>query len=83
MKSLRIVVVDGILEAERSFSCFHTVIRREETHLEVIAIDGAFVGEAKLKYTWAKYTYPEFMYSPQLFALSFVGTFNLVDFNDI
>ena len=83
MENLLVIVVDGILEAERPFSGFNTVVRREETYLEVIAIDGAFVGEAKLKYTWTKYTYREIMYSPQLFALSFVGTFNLVDFNDI
>ena len=55
MKRLRIVVVDGILEAERTFSSFYTVVRRVETHLEVITIDGAFVREAKLKYTWRKY----------------------------
>ena len=49
MKSLRIVVVDGILEAERTFPGFYAVVRREETHLEVIAINGAFVRKAKLK----------------------------------
>ena len=49
VKDLLVIIVDGILEGERTFFGAVSFIRTVKTHLELREIDGTFVSKAKLK----------------------------------